>query len=128
METTTTTDNAGNGNRIDQFKTEVTDLNLKTGNVGREKLLAVLGVLLMIVGIGGAFLAYVSSLNMDSALDVQSQIAYGIACADPRGCRCGAVPALLDRGVPAHVVAAQPLRGPGQHRPHRRSRHGQELI
>ena len=56
METTTTTDNAGNGNRIDQFKTEVTDLNLKTGNVGREKLLAVLGVLLMIVGIGGAFL------------------------------------------------------------------------
>lgn len=79
METTTTTDNAGNGNRIDQFKTEVTDLNLKTGNVGREKLLAVLGVLLMIVGIGGAFLAYVSSLNMDSALDVQSQIAYGIA-------------------------------------------------
>ena len=37
METTTaTTDNAGNGNRIDQFKTEVTDLNLKTGNASRE--------------------------------------------------------------------------------------------
>jgi hypothetical protein len=79
METTTTTDNADNGNRIDQFKTEVTDLNLKTGNVGRERLLSILGVLLMIAGIAGAFLAYVSSLNMDSALDVQSQIAYGIA-------------------------------------------------
>ena len=95
METTTTTDNAGNGNRIDQFKSEVTDLNLKTGNVGREKLLAVLGVLLMIVGIGGAFLAYVSSLNMDSALDVQSQIVYGVAFLTLVGRRCGAVPALL---------------------------------
>ena len=57
----------------------MTDLNLKTGNVGREKLLAVLGVLLMIAGIAGAFLGYVSSLNLDNALDVQSQIVYAIA-------------------------------------------------
>jgi hypothetical protein len=79
METTTTTDNAGNGNRIDQFKTEVTDLNLKTGNVGREKLLSVLGVIMMIVGSAGAFIVYASSLNLSSALDVQSQIVYAIA-------------------------------------------------
>lgn len=79
METTTNTANAGNGNRIDQFKSEVTELNLKTGSASREKLLTVLGLLLMIAGIAGAFLAYVSSLNMDSALDVQSQIAYAVA-------------------------------------------------
>jgi hypothetical protein len=79
METTTTTDNADNGNRIDQFKTEVTDLNLKTGNVGREKLLSVLGVIMMIVGSAGAFIVYASSLNLSSALDVQSQIVYAIA-------------------------------------------------
>jgi hypothetical protein len=79
METTTTTDNAVNGNRIDQFKTEVTDLNLKTGNVGREKLLSVLGVIMMIVGTAGAFIVYASSLNLSSALDVQSQIVYAVA-------------------------------------------------
>jgi len=79
METTTTTDNAGNGNRIDQFKTEVTDLNLKTGNVGREKLLSAVGVVMMIAGTVGAFVVYASSLNLSSALDVQSQIVYAVA-------------------------------------------------
>ena len=39
METTTTT-NADNGNRIDQFKSDVTELNLKAGNAGREKIAA----------------------------------------------------------------------------------------
>jgi hypothetical protein len=76
METTTTTDNAGNGNRIDQFKTEVTDLNLKTGNVGREKLL---GVLLMIAGIAGAFICYASSRNLGDARDIQGQIVFAVA-------------------------------------------------
>jgi hypothetical protein len=79
METTTTTDNAGNGNRIDQFKTEVTDLNLKTGNVGREKLLSILGVLLLLAGIGGAFLCYVSSRNLSDPRDIQGQIVFALA-------------------------------------------------
>jgi hypothetical protein len=74
METTTTTDNAGNGNRIDQFKTEVTDLNLKTGNAGREKLLSILGVLLMLVGIVVSFFAYVAARNYNDARDVQTMI------------------------------------------------------
>jgi hypothetical protein len=68
METTTaTTANAGNGNRIDQFKSS------------REKLLVVLGLVLMVVGIAGAFISYVSSKNLSSALDVQSAIALTIA-------------------------------------------------
>jgi hypothetical protein len=80
METTTaTTANAGNGNRIDQFKSEVTELNLKTGSASREKLLVVLGLVLMVVGIAGAFISYVSSKNLSSALDVQSAIALTIA-------------------------------------------------
>ena len=80
METTTaTTANAGNGNRIDQFKSEVTDLNLKTGNAGRERILLVLGIVLMIVGIAGAFLTYVASRNYGSQLDVESAIAYTVA-------------------------------------------------
>src|SRR3954466_592140 len=79
METTTTTTSAGNGNRIDQFKTGVTDLNLKTGNVGRERMLSVLGVLLMIAGIGGAFLCYASSRNLNDARDIQGQIVFALA-------------------------------------------------
>lgn len=78
METTTTT-NADNGNRIDQFKSDVTELNLKAGNAGREKIFAAFGVLLMLIGIGGAFLAFVSSGNLNDARDVQSQIVYAIA-------------------------------------------------
>jgi len=80
METTTaTTDNAGNGNRIDQFKTEVTDLNLKTGSASRERLLVILGIVMMIVGIVGAFLSYVSSRNYSNQLDVGSAISYSVA-------------------------------------------------
>jgi uncharacterized membrane protein len=78
MTTTPTTANADTGNRIDQFKSEVTELNLKAGNAGREKLLVVLGLVLMIVGTVGAFVVYASSLNLDSAIDVQSQIVYSV--------------------------------------------------
>ena len=77
METTTTT-TAGNGNRIDQFKSDVTELNLKAGNAGLEKFLMVLGLLLMIAGAVGAFLAYVSSGNLNDARDVQSQIVFAL--------------------------------------------------
>jgi uncharacterized membrane protein YidH (DUF202 family) len=77
METTTTT-NAGNGNRIDQFKSDVTELNLKAGSAGREKGLAVLGVVLMIVGIIVSFLAYAASRNYDDARDIQTMIVVAV--------------------------------------------------
>jgi hypothetical protein len=73
METTTTT-NAGNGNRIDQFKSDVTELNLKTGSVGREKGLAALGAVLMIVGVIVSFVAYAAARNYNDARDVQTMI------------------------------------------------------
>jgi chromate transport protein ChrA len=80
METTTaTTDNAGNGNRIDQFKTEVTDLNLKTGSASRERSAMIFGLLLMIVGIVAAFLLYVSSQNTSDPRDLQSQLIFAVA-------------------------------------------------
>ena len=78
METTTATTNATTGNRIDQFKTEVTDLNLKTGSASRERGLMILGVLLMLAGAIGAFLSYVSTRNLSDARDIQGQIAFGL--------------------------------------------------
>ena len=79
METTTaSTDNTDNGNRIDQFKAEVTDLNLKTGSAGREKGLAILGVVLMIVGILVSFLAYAASRNYNDGRDIQTMIVVSV--------------------------------------------------
>ena len=75
METTTATTNATTGNRIDQFKTEVTDLNLKTGNANRERGAMILGLVLMLAGLIGSFLSYVTSRNYSSQLDVGSAIA-----------------------------------------------------
>jgi uncharacterized membrane protein YidH (DUF202 family) len=77
METTTTT-TAGNGNRIDQFKSDVTELNLKTGSAGRERGLAVLGVVLMIVGIIVSFLAYAAARNYEDARDIQTMIVVAV--------------------------------------------------
>jgi uncharacterized membrane protein YidH (DUF202 family) len=77
METTTTT-TAGNGNRIDQFKSDVTELNLKTGSAGRERGLAVLGIVLMIVGIIVSFLAYAAARNYEDARDIQTMIVVAV--------------------------------------------------
>ena len=57
----------------------MTDLNLKTGSAGRERVVQVVGILLMIVGVAGAFLCYVSSRNLGDARDIQGQIVFSIA-------------------------------------------------
>lgn len=60
--------------RIERFKAEAAELNLKTGNPNKEGLLQIAGVVLMVVGIGVALLLYASSLNLDDARDIQSNI------------------------------------------------------
>jgi hypothetical protein len=81
MTTTPTTTNADTGNRIDQFKSEVTDLNLKTGNAGREKGLVILGVLMMIAGVVVSFFAYAASRNYDDARDIQTMLILSVTMA-----------------------------------------------
>jgi hypothetical protein len=54
METTTTS-------RVDQFKTDISDMKLKTGTSSKEGALQALGVLLMIGGIALAIGCYISS-------------------------------------------------------------------
>ena len=78
METTTTTNTAGNGNRIDQFKSDVSEQKLKAGSAGREKGLATLGVVLMLVGIIVSFLAYAASRNYNDARDIQTMIVVAV--------------------------------------------------
>jgi len=65
--------------RIERFKAEAAELNLKTGNPNREGLFQIVGVVLMVVGIGVALLLYASSLNLDDQRDIQSNIILAIA-------------------------------------------------
>ncbi len=65
--------------RIGQFKADVTDMNLKTGSPSRDKTFQALGFVMMIVGVIGAFVVYVSSGNLDDQRDVTSQVAFAVA-------------------------------------------------
>jgi uncharacterized membrane protein len=76
MTATTTTDD---NNRIGQFKSDVSDMKLKTGSAGQENLLMALGGVLMLVGVVVALVLYASSLNLDDARDIQSNIVLSIA-------------------------------------------------
>jgi len=60
--------------RVDQFKSEVAEMKLKTGNATRERVYGVLGLVVMLVGVGGAFFCYVSSRNLSDARDIQSTL------------------------------------------------------
>ncbi|MCD9624835.1 hypothetical protein [Rhabdothermincola salaria] len=76
MESTTssTTPASGGSPRVEQFKNDVSDMNLKAGNAGREKMLGAIGLVLMIVGVIGAFFAYVSTTNQTLIEDQQESI------------------------------------------------------
>jgi multidrug transporter EmrE-like cation transporter len=63
--------------RVERFKAEAAELNLKAGNPNRDSQLQILGVVLMLVGVIGAFVTYSASLNM-SSVDVQSAIILAI--------------------------------------------------
>jgi hypothetical protein len=77
METTATATTAGTtGNRIEEFKSDVTDMKLKTGNAGRERGLMILGLLLLLAGVIGSFLSYVASRNYGDPRDIQTQIVF----------------------------------------------------
>lgn len=64
--------------RVERFKAEAADLNLKAGNSGLESKLQALGALLMVVGVVVTLLLYASSLNIDDPRDIQSNIILSI--------------------------------------------------
>ena len=66
------------GDRIDQFKADVNDMNLKTGSASRDKTFQTLGLILMVVGVVGAFVVYVSSGNLNDQRDILSQVVFAI--------------------------------------------------
>ena len=71
METTTTS-------RVDQFKSEISDMKLKTGNSSKEGGLQALGVLLMVAGIAVAIGSYISSTGAEKAGDQYELLSLGL--------------------------------------------------
>jgi hypothetical protein len=65
--------------RVERFKGEAAELNLKAGSAARDTQLQVLGLLLMVVGVVGAFLYALASHSTASSLDVQTDMIYAIA-------------------------------------------------
>ena len=63
--------------RVERFKAEAAELNLKAGNPNRDSQLQALGLVLMVVGVVGAFVTYSASLSM-SSVDVTSAIILAI--------------------------------------------------
>lgn len=55
--------------RIDEFKAEVADLKLKSGVSSSERVLQIIGAVLMVVGVLLAFISYFSSTNQSDQRD-----------------------------------------------------------
>ena len=65
--------------RVEKFKTDAAELNLKAGNPNREGLFQTIGLLAAAVGIVIAFVAFSASQGMDDGRDIQSQTILAIA-------------------------------------------------
>jgi hypothetical protein len=72
-------DNIGTNGRIERFKAEAADLNLKTSNQSRDSLLQGLGLALMVAAVVVGFVAYQASLGSDDPRDIQSYIVLAIS-------------------------------------------------
>ena len=65
--------------RVERFKAEAAELNLKAGNPGGDSKLQTLGVVLMIVGIIGAFVSYMAATGAPTQADVMETVPLAIA-------------------------------------------------
>jgi heme/copper-type cytochrome/quinol oxidase subunit 2 len=65
-------------NRIDQFKSDVADLKVKTNRGRRDSMLQILGIVLMVVGVVVAFIVYQSSTNESDSRNIESEIILAI--------------------------------------------------
>src|SRR5687767_14604099 len=78
-ETTPTDPTAAEASRADAFNAAVADRKLKGAGSGADRTLRVLGVLLLVLGVAGTFLAYNNSLNVDDTRDIASNQILAVA-------------------------------------------------
>jgi uncharacterized membrane protein YidH (DUF202 family) len=59
--------------KMDRFKSDVAELKLKTGGQGRDGVLQVVGLVLMLVGVVTVVLLYEASLHQSDARNIASE-------------------------------------------------------
>jgi uncharacterized membrane protein YidH (DUF202 family) len=64
--------------RVEKFKAEAAELNLKAGSANRDTMLQSLGVVLMVAGIVVAFLGWEGGKGASDPRDVQSYTTFAI--------------------------------------------------
>jgi len=64
--------------RVERFKTEAAELNLKAGNASNETKFQAIGLIAMIAGIAVAFIAYAGSGSLSDQRDVQTQTTFAV--------------------------------------------------
>ena len=58
--------------RMDQFKSDVSEMKLKTGTANRDSMLQLAGAVLMVAAVAVALITYSASLNQSDTRDVLS--------------------------------------------------------
>ena len=64
--------------RVERFKSEAADLNLKAGSPSKDGQLQILGVVLMVAGVVIGFLAWQGSLGASDSRDILSYISLAL--------------------------------------------------
>jgi len=67
--------------RVEQFKAEAADLNLKAGSAARDTQLQTVGVVLMVVGVVLGFVSYAGATGAPTDGDVLEYVALAVASA-----------------------------------------------
>ena len=65
--------------RVERFKGEAAGLNLKAGSAARDTQLQILGLLIMVVGVAGAFLYALASHSTTNNFDIETDMIYAVA-------------------------------------------------
>jgi hypothetical protein len=64
--------------RVERFKAEAAELNLKAGNAGKEGQLQGLGAALMVIGVIGSFISYLGATGAATTGDVMEMVALAV--------------------------------------------------
>lgn len=65
--------------RVERFKAEAAELNLKAGSAGRDTQLVTIGVILMVVGVVIGFVAYAGATGAEATGDVLEYVTLAVA-------------------------------------------------
>lgn len=76
---TTSPDPSAASSRVEAFESAVADRKLRSGGASADRVLRILGVVLLVLGVVGTFMAYNNSLKVDDSRDIASNQILAVA-------------------------------------------------